>query len=102
MKKALALLALAAILLAGCASTQPIGILYQNLKVPAATGPAKGAWTKRGVAISHSYLGVMAVGDSSIASACANADIKEVVYVDWEVENFLGIYATYKCRVYGN
>ena len=105
MKKALALVAvfaLIAMLSSSCATVQPVGALYSNLKLPVATGTSKGNWTKVGVAQSKSILSLVATGDSSIATACANAQITEIVYVDWEVENILGVIGEYKTIVYGN
>lgn len=105
MKKAfvlMAALAVVVLLSTGCATVQPVGILHSDLKLPVATGVAKGNWTKVGVAESKSIAGLIATGDSSIATACANAQITEIVYIDWEVENILGVIGKYKTIVYGN
>lgn len=89
-------------LFASCASNYPQGLAYTELKLPVTTGTAKGKWTKIGVAPSVSYLSLIATGDSSIKAACENGDITEIVYIDWEVKNILGLIGDYKLVVYGN
>lgn len=105
MKKALTLLAavtMLGVLSTGCATTYPMGMAYTKTTLPVATGPVKGKWTKKGTAESKQLLALIVQGDSSIDAACKQAGITEVVYVDWEVENILGLVATYRTVVYGN
>lgn len=90
----------AAALLAGCATSQPVGSLYTNLKLPVAATGANGS-SKVGTAESVSYLALVATGDSSIQTAAKNAGITVIHHVDWEVENILGIIGKYKVTVYG-
>ena len=52
MKKALTLVAVlaAAALLAGCATTYPVGMAYTNLRLPVMVGDNTSSYTKIGVA----------------------------------------------------
>jgi hypothetical protein len=84
----------------GCATSQPIGTLYTNLKLPVDV-TANQAGKKMGVAESKSILSLIATGDSSIGAAMRNGNITKVSHVDWEVENILGIIGTYRTIVYG-
>lgn len=105
MKKALALflaVAMLGLLSTGCATYYPVGVGYTKTNLPIATGPVKGKWSKKGTAESKQVLALIVQGDSSIEAACKSAGITEIVYVDWEVENVLGIIATYRTVVYGN
>lgn len=103
MKNALTLVVAlaAAALLAGCATTYPVGMAYTNLRLPVMVGDNTSSYSKIGVAQSHSILSLIAVGDSSITAACANDNIKKIHHIDWEVESFFGIWSTYKTVVYG-
>lgn len=99
--KSLCIAALAATMFTGCATTYPIGGLYQELKMPVCA-TANGKATKVGTAECKSILGLVAMGDASIETAKKSAGITEVTHVDWEVENLLGIIGKYKVIVYGN
>ena len=105
MKKllALTLTVLAIALVSGCASVQPVGLAYTNLRLPVAVGEdvPVGPHIKIGVAESHSILSLIAVGDSSITAACINDNITKIHHIDWEVESFFGIWSTYKTVIYG-
>ena len=103
MKKLIAAMACAGalgFLASGCATSFPTGCIYTNLSLPVSVGQG-GKATKVGTAESRSYLGMVALGDSSIAEAMRNGGIKTVYYVDWQVENILGIFGTYRVVVYG-
>ncbi|MGN0867565.1 MAG: TRL-like family protein [Oligosphaeraceae bacterium] len=100
----LAVLSLALTLLCNsCATSQPVGLLYTDLRVPLATGDTTDspAATKVGVAVSKSILGLVATGDSSITAACANGGIRKIHHVDWEANSILGVVSTYRCVVWG-
>ena len=103
MKKslALAMTIVAIMVLTGCATTYPVGVAYTNLRLPVVVGENASACSKIGVAESHSILSLIAVGDSSITAACTTGNIKKIHHIDWEVESFFGIWATYKTVVYG-
>lgn len=105
MKKTLALIALAcsAVALNSCglgSMPQPIGVVYANVADPVAATTSTGART--GEATATSYLGVVAIGDSSIAAAKANGHISTVSSVDVKRENILGIISKYTTVVKGN
>lgn len=103
MKKIVTLSAIvgAAVLLAGCASNAPVGMLYTGNTLPLdATSNATGM--KTGQACSTSILALIATGDSSIAAAKANGGISQVSSVDWNVSNILGIYGEYCTVVHGS
>ena len=99
----LAAMALVALFASSCATSQPVGALYTNIRLPLATGEAleNPAAPKLGVAVSNSFCGLIATGDSSITTACANGGIKKIHHVDWEATSLFGIYSTYKCIVWG-
>ncbi len=103
MKKYALMLALfiAVALLAGCASTYPIGTLYTELKLPVDATSNTGPATKVGTSECMSILTLVALGDASIETAKKNGGITKVHHVDWDVENILGIIGKYKVTVYG-
>lgn len=107
MKKSLlplfVVLSLALALCSSCATSQPVGLLYTDLRMPMVTGntPDAPAASKVGVAVSKSILGLVATGDSSITAACANGGIRKIHHVDWEANSILGIVSTYRCVVWG-
>ena len=59
-------------------------------------------YSKVGVAECTSILALVATGDASIEAAAKNGNIKEIKYVDWHVENILGVYGKYTTTVYGD
>ena len=94
---------LVATFLTGCASLAPIGILYTEVKVPSQLGDGKDVtYSKVGQASAKSYFTLIATGDASIDAAAKNGDIKVIKYVDYHVENFLGMIGTYTTTVYGD
>lgn len=88
------------VILAGCASYIPVGILYTGGKmgVQANSGDAP----KTGKACMTSVLGLVAGGDASIEAAKDAGGIKEVEVIDYEVTNVLGIYGQYCTIVKGH
>lgn len=92
---------LAVVVMTGCATSYPIGRIYQELKLPVAATGAKIANLKIGKSECKSILGLIATGDASISAAAKNAGITTIHHVDWEVENILGVIGTYRCVVYG-
>ena len=87
------------VILAGCASYVPVGMLYTGGKmgVQANSGDAP----KTGKACMVSVLGLVAGGDASIEAAKAAGGIKEVEVINYEVTNVLGIYGEYCTIVKG-
>lgn len=105
MKTTVSMLALAATALVlnscvGAFSTRPVGMIYSDVADPVAATSTAGSRT--GVAESTSYLGVVALGDSSIAAAKANGGISTVSSVDVKRKSILGIINTYTTTVKGN
>ena len=91
-----------ALLLSGCASVLPTGLIYTEVKAPIAVGNEGFAYTKVGTAKVTSVLGLVATGDASIKAAMANGKITKVKYVDYDAKNVLGIYGEYTTTVYGD
>ncbi len=91
-----------ATLLTSCGGlgTRPMGAVYANVGDPVAATSSSGHRT--GTATATSYLGLVALGDSSIAAAKANGGISTVSSVDVQRENILGIITKYTTVVKGN
>ena len=87
------------LILAGCASYMPAGGLYTEGKMGVQAG--SGAADKTGRACMVSILALVATGDASIEAAKAAGGIKEVVTMNYEVKNILGIYGEYCLVVKG-
>jgi len=90
-----------AVMLVGCATPYPMGMLYTEIKAPVATAGGVG-YSKVGVSKATSILGLVATGDASIKAAAANGGIKTVKYVDYDAKNILGLYGEYTTTVYGD
>jgi hypothetical protein len=94
------LLATAALaVLAGCAyASSPVtGVVYSDVRSGLmATSNAVGS--RVGEACSYSYLGAIAMGDSSVETARRNGGISLITSVDTISNSTLGIYAKY-CTV---
>lgn len=105
MKKLLlgATLLAAAMTGAGCATSYPAGGILTQIKLPVTVGdavvPRQGL--KKGVSECKSYFAMVAIGDASIHTAARNANITKIHYVDWDAQNILGMFGTYRCTVYG-
>lgn len=105
MKKTIALVALSAagFILSSCAgivNNRPVGAIYADVADPVAA--TTGSGSRVGTATSTSYLGLVALGDSSIAAAKAAGGISSVSSVDVKRNNILGIITTYTTVVRGN
>ena len=87
--------------LLGCATIIPIGTLYTEAKFPVIATSNGGSSSKIGVAQCTSMMGLIALGDCSIAAAKKNGGIKKIYNVDWKVKSILGIYGTYDVVVTG-
>ena len=100
-KMLLVIIPLFAFVFSGCASYLPLGFVYNGSK--GAVGAADGvSYTKVGKATSTSVLGIVATGDATIKTAASNGNITTIKFVDYEVENILGIYGKYTTVVYGD
>lgn len=100
---ALATISTAALVLCSCAgvvNNRPVGVLYADVADPVAATTATGS--RVGTAVSTSYLGLVALGDSSIEAAKAAGHISSVSSVDVKRKNILGIITTYTTTVRGN
>lgn len=100
-KMKLAVALIAAGMLAGCATSVPLGGLYTELKLPIAATSNNGKSTKTGTAECMSVLGLVATGDCSIEAAKKNGGITKVNHIDWDARNILGIIGNYKTVVHG-
>lgn len=103
MKKTIALVALTAVgfMFASCASsTRPAGAVYADVSDPVAVSGTAG--NRVGEATSTSYLGIVALGDSSIDAAKRAGGISTVSSVDVKRKNILGIISSYTTVVHGN
>lgn len=102
MKKILILTSVSALLCScgGGLSERPMGIIYANTADPIAATSSSGSRT--GVATATSYLGLVALGDASIAAAKAQGGISTVSSVDVKRENILGVVSKYTTTVKGN
>ncbi len=98
----LAIVLVAAFLLAGCASYWPHGILYTDVKGPAAVGSEGFSYSKVGVAKATSVLGLVATGDCSVKAAMENGKINKVKYVDYQAKSVIGLVGEYTTTVYGD
>ena len=104
--KKLALIALGASALSmfsGCASSDPRGVAFMDLRLPvtATSSSVDVSKMKKGVSQCKSYVGFVAIGDASIETAMKNGGIKTVHAIDWKVRNILGLIGEYECIVYG-
>ena len=104
MKKGLiaAVILAGSVMLAGCASVLPTGILYTEVKAPVAAGEPGSSYSKVGTSKATSILGMVATGDASIKAAMEDGKITKIKYVDYSAKNILGIYGEYTTTVYGD
>ena len=79
---------------AGFASKVP-GFLFAEVRTSNNDGLSEAADIKTGKATCKSILGLFATGDCSIEAAKRAGGITKAQYVDQEVFNVLGVYATY-------
>ena len=90
---------LCAVMLTGCSTSMPVGVLYTQVDLPVTATTSSGA--KQGTAQCTSILSMVATGDCSIEAAKKNGGISEVSSIDWKAMNILGLYGEYKVRVTG-
>jgi hypothetical protein len=96
-------LAVMVLLVTGCATPYPVGLLYTELNLPhQAVSQSEVSYTKVGVAKATSVLGLVTTGDASQRAAIRNGQITKVKYIDYSVKNILGIYGEYTVTVYGD
>ncbi len=87
--------------LAGCGAVAPLaGGIYTDMKFPSIASQA-GPGPKTGSAQAQGYLGMVALGDASVAAACKNGGIKKIQTVDTHGTTILGIYSTWTTIVTG-
>jgi len=98
MMKYIALLGVV-VMLAGCASYMPHGMIYTEGKMGVQAG--SGAADKTGRACMTSILGLVATGDASLEAAKAAGGIKDIVSMNYEVKNILGVWGEYCLVVKG-
>lgn len=102
MKRFIVLTVLVGFFTGACATYLPMGVIYTKVDAPVAVGDGPVKYSKVGRAEAQSILGLVAIGDASIQTAARNADIKTIKYVDYHVENILGIIGRYTTTVYGD
>jgi hypothetical protein len=102
MKKLMAVIILTGFVFAGCASYQPMGVIYTNVSGAVSAGGGPVAHTKVGTAEASSIMGMVATGDASIQTAAKNGNIKTIKYVDYHTESILGVIGKYTTTVYGD
>ncbi len=90
------------LVLTGCTSTVPVGMIITNVELPIVATAASGSSSKVGEATCVSYVGMVAKGDCSIETAKKNGNIRNVTSVDWHYDSILGIINNYKVTVHGN
>lgn len=99
--KVLGVAAVAAALLASCATIGPYGSIYTDVTLPGnATDNSVG--TKVGTSKATSILGLIGTGDAGINAAAKQGNINKISHVDVKVFSVLGFFSTYTTYVYGN
>jgi hypothetical protein len=98
----LAILVLLSVGLSACATYIPAGVLYTDAKGAVSAAGGEISYTKIGIAEAKSVFSLVAWGDASIQTAAKNGGITKIKYVDYEVNNVLGIFGKYQTIVYGD
>ncbi len=81
----------------------PFGMIYTDYKAPLDyTQEGADLGTRRGEAKTESFVGLVAIGDASIATAARNGGISNPTAADYEYFNVLGVYQRYTTIVYGD
>ncbi|BDQ29795.1 TRL-like family protein [Helicobacter ailurogastricus] len=88
------------VLVSGCASSIPNGGLYTGVQVPVSGNGEAGS--KTGTASCTSIIGLIAIGDCSVATAARAGGISNIKSVDRKVVNYLGLYGKYTTIVRGD
>ncbi|MCK9420809.1 MAG: TRL-like family protein [Nitrospirae bacterium] len=86
--------------MSGCVSAPVFGILFTAIDAPVTATSNVGA-TKEGRGSCMSVLGMVAVGDCSIATAAKEAGITKIMTVDHSFNSVLGFFAKYTVIVKG-
>lgn len=95
-------LALTALLgTSGCiaVTTPAVGVLYTDVKWPHQVTD-EGPSPKEATGIAHSFFGLFAAGDASVATIASKGSITKVHRVDVHTQNILG-FGTLTVTVYG-
>ena len=108
MKKTLLLLPVLFLSLSCAYSPTQIGGLYTNMDLPGhsfetadqVVGDIRSF--KKGESSCANILGLVTVGDASIATAAMNGRISKIHHVDYNVTNILMLWATHTTIVYGD
>ncbi len=71
----------------------PIGNAFSDIKAPLGVELNKTkVGSKTGEAFSESFVGLVAIGDSSLQAAAKAGDLKTIYHADYHYFNILGIY----------
>ena len=102
----LTLACVSVLLVSGCAYVAPVvpplGWIYSDISAPIDTDANQTTVApKVGESESMSILGLVALGDASIRTASANANISKIDHVDYSYFNVLFVYQKFTTRVYG-
>jgi len=91
--------------LAGCLTAPvmpPPGMVYTDYKAPLDHNlEGNPVGSRSGSAETMSILGLVALGDASVATAARNGGVSRVHHADYEYFNVLGIYQKYTTIVHG-
>ncbi|MCF6806837.1 TRL-like family protein [Thiotrichales bacterium 19S9-12] len=92
------------LLLSGCATYLPNGVVYTGVKGAPVSGQvdSKVDGNKKGKACSMSILGLVAVGDMTVEKAAKDGGIEKISSVDYKTQNILGVYGKYCTIVHGS
>ena len=90
-----------AVLFSSCGTPFPLGCLYTKITLPVALGNGDIRYNRYGESECYNVLGWFAGGDGSINAAATNGQINHISWVNQRVENWFGVYGTYKTQVYG-
>ncbi len=105
MKKLISLILCSSLLLSGCASLQPVGVIYSGGDfyngATVVSANERITHSKTGKSCAMSVLSLVAVGDNSVESAKKDGMITRVSSIDYRVDNVLGVYGTYCTIVKG-
>lgn|SRR5690554_58393 len=101
-KLLLTAIASGAILLTGCSAApyQP-GMLFSSLDAPVAVGNNAVNCSKEGKASANNILGLIGIGNASIAKAKENGGITTIGSVDYNYTSILGLFSTTTTKVCG-
>jgi len=87
----------------GAPVVPPPGFLYSRFAAPIdIDAEASVLGDKVGRSSTESILGLVAQGDASISSAAREGGITTIRHVDYEFENYLGVYSKFTIVVYGD